>query len=148
MLNIVAIQGRLAADPEMRTTQNGTPVCSFTLAVQRNMKSSDGGYNTDWIDCVAWKGTAEFICKYFQKGQLVAVNGILQTRTYEKDGVKRKATEVVVQNANFCESKGDSTSSAPKSRAQEPPSFGGLPAAGPLHRDEMEEILGEDDLPF
>ena len=148
MLTVIALQGRLAADPELRTTQNGTPVCSFTLAVQRNMKSSDGEYNTDWIDCVAWKGTAEFICKYFQKGQLVAVNGILQTRTYEKDGVKRKATEVVVQNANFCESKGDSTSSAPKSSAQEPPSFGGLPAAGPLHRDEMEEILGEDDLPF
>ena len=75
MLNIVALQGRLVADPELRTTNSGTPVCSFTLAVQRNMKGSDGEYNTDWVDCVAWKGTAEFICKYFQKGQLVALNG-------------------------------------------------------------------------
>ena len=70
MLNIVALQGRLAADPEQRTTQNGTPVTSFSLAVQRNIKSGDE-YPTDWIDCVAWKGTAEFICKYFQKGQLM-----------------------------------------------------------------------------
>lgn len=147
MLNIVAIQGRLSADPELRTTQTGTPVCSFTLAVQRNIKSGDE-YPTDWIDCVAWKGTAEFICKYFQKGQLIAVNGTLQTRSYEKDGVKRKTTQVVVQSAYFCESKGDTTSSVHKRSTQEPPSFGGLPAAGPLSRDEMEEILGEDDLPF
>lgn len=104
MLNIVAIQGRLSADPELRTTQTGTPVCSFTLAVQRNIKSGDE-YPTDWIDCVAWKGTAEFICKYFQKGQLIAVNGTLQTRSYEKDGVKRKTTQVVVQSAYFCESR-------------------------------------------
>ena len=100
MLNITALQGRLSADPELRTTQTGTPVCSFTLAVQRNIKSGDE-YPTDWIDCVAWKGTAEFICKYFQKGQLMAVNGSLQTRSYEKDGVKRKVTQVVVQSAYF-----------------------------------------------
>lgn len=144
MLNIVAIQGRLSADPELRTTQTGTPVCSFTLAVQRNMKSSDGEYNTDWIDCVAWKGTAEFICKYFQKGQLVAVNGILQTRTYEKDGVKRKATEVVVQNAYFCESR--NTFSGTQHRA--PAARSALPDTSPISQDEMEEILGADDLPF
>lgn len=145
MLNIVALQGRLAADPEQRTTQNGTAVTSFSLAVQRNIKGSDGEYGTDWIDCVAWKGTAEFICKYFQKGQLMAVNGTLQTRSYEdKQGIKRKATEVVVQNANFCESR--NTSSGAQHR--EPAVSSALPDTSPLSQDEMEEILGADDFPF
>ena len=144
MLNIVALQGRLAADPEQRTTQNGTTVTSFSLAVQRNVKGSDGEYGTDWIDCVAWKGTAEFICKYFQKGQLMAVNGTLQTRSYEKDGVKRKATQVVVQNAYFCESR--NTSSGTQHRA--PAARSALPDTSPLSQDEMEEILGADDFPF
>lgn len=143
MLNIVAIQGRLSADPEQRTTQTGTPVCSFTLAVQRNIKSGDE-YPTDWIDCVAWKGTAEFICKYFQKGQLMAVNGTLQTRSYEKDGVKRKTTQVVVQSAYFCESR--NTSSGTQHRA--PAARSALPDTSPISQDEMEEILGADDLPF
>ena len=143
MLNIVAIQGRLSADPELRTTQTGTPVCSFTLAVQRNIKSGDE-YPTAWIDCVAWKGTAEFICKYFQKGQLIAVNGTLQTRSYEKDGVKRKTTQVVVQSAYFCESR--NTFSGTQHRA--PAARSALPDTSPISQDEMEEILGADDLPF
>ena len=145
MLNVVALQGRLAADPEQRTTQTGTPVTSFSLAVQRNVKGGDGEYSTDWIDCVAWKGTAEFICKYFQKGQLMAVNGTLQTRSYEdKQGIKRKATEVLVQNANFCESR--NTSSGTQHRA--PAASSVLPDTSPLSQDEMEEILGADDFPF
>ena len=143
MLNITALQGRLSADPELRTTQTGTPVCSFTLAVQRNIKSGDE-YPTDWIDCVAWKGTAEFICKYFQKGQLMAVNGTLQTRSYEKDGVKRKITEVLVQNANFCESR--NTSSGTQHR--EPAARSALPDTPPLSLDETEVILGPHDFPF
>lgn len=144
MLNVVALQGRLAADPEQRTTQTGTPVTSFSLEVQRNVKGGDGEYSTDWIDCVAWKGTAEFICKYFQKGQLMAVNGALQTRSYEKDGVKRKVTQVVVQNANFCESRNNSSGT----QHREPAASSVLPATSPLSQDEMEEILGADDLPF
>lgn len=143
MLNIVAIQGRLSADPEQRTTQTGTPVCNFTLAVQRNIKSGDE-YPTDWIDCVAWKGAAEFICKYFQKGQIMAVNGTLQTRSYEKDGVKRKTTQVVVQSAYFCESR--NTSSGTQHRA--PAASRALPDTPPLSQGEMEEILGADDFPF
>ena len=144
MLTIVPLQAPLAADPEQRTSQNGTTVTSFSLAVQRNVKGSDGEYGTDWIDCVAWKGTAEFICKYFQKGQLMAVNGTLQTRSYEKDGVKRKATQVVVQNAYFCESR--NTSSGTQHRA--PAARSALPDTSPLSQDEMEEILGADDFPF
>lgn len=141
MLNIVALQGRLAADPEQRTTQNGTAVTSFSLAVQRNMKGSDGEYGTDWIDCVAWKGTAEFICKYFQKGQLMAVNGTLQTRSYEKDGVKRKATEVLVQNANFCESRRDSNTSHKDGKQ-------GAQPMGTPSLDEMEDLFDNDTIPF
>ena len=141
MLNIVALQGRLVADPELRTTNSGTPVCSFTLAVQRNMKGSDGEYNTDWVDCVAWKGTAEFICKYFQKGQLVALNGTLQTRSYEKDGVKRKATQVVVENANFCESKRDSQTTHKDGNQ------GKQPMAAPS-MEECDDIFDNDTLPF
>ena len=144
MLNVAALQGRLAADPEQRTTQNGTAVTSFSLAVQRNVKGSNGEYGTDWIDCVAWGKTAEFICKYFQKGQLMAVNGTLQTRSYEKDGSKRKVTQVVVQNACFCESR--NTSSGTQRR--DPASSSVLPDTSPLSQDEMEEILGADDLPF
>ena len=143
MLNIVAIQGRLSADPEQKTTQNGTAVTSFSLAVQRNVKGSDGEYGTDWIDCVAWKGTAEFICKYFQKGQLMAVNGTRQSRSYEKDGVKRKAAEVVVQSAYFCESR-----KAQDVQRREPAVSSALPDTSPLSQDEMEEILGADDIPF
>ena len=143
MLNVIALQGRLAADPELRATQNGTPVCSFTLAVQRNIKSGDE-YPTDWIDCVAWKGTAEFICKYFQKGQLIAVNGTLQTRSYEKDGVKRKTTQVVVQSAYFCESRNTFSGTQPRA----PAARSALPDTSPISQDEMEEILGADDLPF
>ena len=143
MLNIVAIQGRLSADPEQRTTQNGTPVTSFSLAVQRNIKSGDE-YPTDWIDCVAWKGTAEFICKYFQKGQLMAVNGTLQTRSYEKDGVKRKTAQVVVQSAYFCESRNTSSGT----QHQAPAARSALPDTAPLSQDEMEEILGADDFPL
>lgn len=138
MLNIVALQGRLAADPEQRTTQNGTTVTNFTLAVDRFSK--DGNRQTDWIDCVAWRNTAEFISKYFSKGKMIALDGTLQTRSYEKDGVKRKAVEVVVNNANFCESKGDSKASY-KDGSQ------GKPTPTPS-QEEMEEILGADDLPF
>lgn len=141
MLNIVALQGRLVADPGLRTTNSGTPVCSFTLAVQRNMKGSDGEYNTDWVDCVAWKGTAEFICKYFQKGQLMAVNGTLQTRSYEKDGVKCKATQVVVENANFCESKRDSQTTHKDGNQGKQPM-----AAPPM--EEFDDIFDNDTLPF
>lgn len=135
MLNIIAIQGRLVADPERRTTQSGVSVTSFTLAVQRNIKSGDE-YPTDYIDCVAWRNTAEFICKYFSKGQMMTVNGTLQTRSYEKDGVKRKATQVVVENANFCESKRDSQTTHKDGNQGKQP------------MEEFDDIFDNDTLPF
>ena len=140
MLNITALQGRLVADPERRTTQSGVSVTSFTLAVQRNIKSGDE-YPTDYIDCVAWRNTAEFICKYFSKGQMMTVNGTLQTRSYEKDGVKRKATQVVVENANFCESKRDSQTTHKDGNQGKQPM-----AAPPM--EEFDDIFDNDTLPI
>lgn len=104
MLNKAILMGRLTADPEMRSTQSGKKVCSFTLAVNRQGK--DAG--TDWIDIVAWEKTAEFVCKYFTKGQLVAVAGRIQTRNWEdQNGGKRKAVEVVAEEVHFAEAKKD-----------------------------------------
>lgn len=100
--------GRCTADPEMRTTANGVSVATFTLAVNRRFRNAQGEYEADFINCVAWRNTAEFIAKYFSKGKQIAVVGSIQTRKYEdKQGNKRTATEVVVDEAHFCgESKG------------------------------------------
>ncbi len=108
MLNRVSIMGRLAADPEIRRTQSGTSVTSFSIAVDRDFKSASGEKDTDWIDVVAWKGTAETVCKYFSKGRMMVVSGRLQTRVWEdKAGNKRKSTEIVAENVYFGDSKRD-----------------------------------------
>ena len=103
MLNSVAIMGRFAADPELKHTPSGVAVTSFTLAVDRNYAKPGEERQTDWIDVVAWRGTAEFICKYFTKGRMIAVTGSLQTRVWEdKNGSKHKATDLVAQQVSFC----------------------------------------------
>jgi single-strand DNA-binding protein len=105
MLNRTILMGRLTRDPELRHTTNETPVTSFSLAVNRP-KFKDAEPVTDFIDIVAWRKTAEFVCQYFQKGQLVAVEGRLQVRSYEdKEGVKRKSVEVVADQVHFAERK-------------------------------------------
>jgi single-strand DNA-binding protein len=102
MLNSVTLMGRLTRDPELKHTQSGTAVVSFTLAVDRDFKSADGTKETDFIDCVAWRNTAEFVGKYFAKGDAAAVSGRLQIRPYtDKDGNKRKAVEIVVDKVYF-----------------------------------------------
>lgn len=104
MLNKIVIMGRLTRDPELRQTQNQTPVASFTLAVDR-----DFGEETDFIDCVAWRKTAEFVSNYFSKGKMAVVAGRLQIRKWEdKDGNNRKSAEVVADNVYFGDSKKDS----------------------------------------
>lgn len=106
MLNNVVLMGRLTADPELRHTSNGVAVTSFTLAVNRSYAKSGTERVADFIDIVAWRNTAEFVTKYFTKGQLVAVEGSIQTRTYQdKDGNNRKVSEVVVSNVYFAEAK-------------------------------------------
>lgn len=107
MLNHITIMGRLTRDPELRYTQSQTPVASFTLAVDRDFASKDGGERaTDFIDCVAWRQTGEFVSKYFQKGSMAVVCGRLQIRDWQdKEGNKRRSAEVVADNVYFGESK-------------------------------------------
>lgn len=112
MLNKAILMGRLVADPELRQTQNGISVTSFAIAIDRSY-SKDREKQTDFIDIVAWRQTAEFVCKYFSKGKMIIVDGAIQTRLYEdKHGNKRKAVEVVADNVQFGESK-KSADSAP-----------------------------------
>ena len=104
MLNKITIMGRLTRDPELRRTQNGKAVANFTLAVDRDFDREQ----TDFIDCVAWNGTAEFVSKYFRKGSMCVVSGRLQMRRYEaKDGTNRTAYEIVADSVYFGESKRD-----------------------------------------
>ena len=110
MLNHITIMGRLTRDPELRKTGSGISVANFTVAVDRDFGGQDGKKETDFIDCVAWRATADFVSKYFPKGKMAVVSGRLQIRSYtDKDGNKRKAAEVVADNVYFGESKGNSS---------------------------------------
>ena len=137
MLNIAVIMGRLTADPELKTTNSGISVCSFTVAVERNY-SNGGERQTDFINCVAWRQTAEFISKYFSKGSMIAINGNIQQRQYnDKDGNKRYAFEIVVGNANFCGSKSESGTNS------------GNSADVQIDESDFEErTLSDEDVPF
>lgn len=106
MLNIIALMGRIVAEPELRHTPNGIATCTFRIAVERSFARAGEERKADFIDIVTWRKTAEFVCKYFGKGSLIAVNGSLQTRSYEdKNGNRRTAYEVVADNIHFAESK-------------------------------------------
>ena len=106
MLNKIILMGRLVRDPELRKTNSGTSVASFTIAVDRDFKSQDGEKETDFIDIVVWRNTAEFVSKYFTKGRMAVVEGRLQIRDWtDKEGGKRKAAEVVADNVYFGDSK-------------------------------------------
>ena len=130
MINNVVLMGRLTAAPELKSTTTGTAVTAFTIAVERAYTKQGEQRQTDFIDCVAWRNTAEFITKYFQKGSMIAITGSIQTRNYEdKNGNKRKAVEILVGNASFCGSKSD-TSSPPASNA------------------DFDELCEDEDLPF
>lgn len=106
MLNKIVLMGRLTRDPELRRTQSGTPVTSFSLAVDRDFKAQNGEKETDFVDVVAWRATAEFVSKYFTKGRMAVVEGRLQIRDWtDKDGAKRRTAEVVADNVYFGDSK-------------------------------------------
>ena len=118
-MNIVTLMGRLTAEPELKTTQSGLNYCRFTVAVDRpTSKDKDKERKTDFISCVAWRTTAEFICKYFSKGSRIALNGNIQTGSYEKDGQKTYTTDVIAEKVYFCESKQSQQAQQPQ---QEPP---------------------------
>lgn len=110
MINVVVLMGRLVADPELKQTQNGTSVCSFRIAVDRNVANKQTGERqADFINITAWRQTAEFVCKYFRKGSMIAIEGSLQTRSYtDKDGNNRTAYDVVANNVSFTGSKAES----------------------------------------
>lgn len=113
MFNLVVLTGRLTADPELKTTQSGIPVTSFSIAVNRRYSAGDGQQQTDFINIVAWRKSAEFVTKYFKKGSLIGIEGSIQTRKYtDKDGNNRYIFEVVANNVQFVESKRDSSASS------------------------------------
>lgn len=141
MFNLVVLTGRLTADPELKTTQNGISVTTFSIAVNRNYRAGEE-QQTDFINIVAWRQRAEFITKYFKKGSLIGIEGSIQTRKYQdKNGNNRTAFEVVVNNVQFVESKRDSGTAAPSEN--EPASFSN---ADVNDFSEIGEI--DDDLPF
>ncbi|AWY06880.1 MAG: single-strand binding protein family protein [Caudoviricetes sp.] len=129
-LNHIVIMGRLSRDPELRHTQTGTPVASFTLAVDRDFKDKNTGERvTDWIDVVAWRGTGEFVSKYFSKGRMAVVEGRLQIREWtDKEGNKRRSAEVVAGSVYFADSKRDGDSANTSGEYQAPANYGSPPA--------------------
>ena len=167
MLNHIVIMGRLARDPELRHTQSGTPVATFRLAVDRDFKDKNTGERaTDWIDVVAWRGTGEFVSRYFTRGRMAVVEGRLQIRDWtDKEGNKRRSAEVVADNVYFGDSKRDGDSSYSGDRggsyggnygggyggqpsrpaAPAPAADYGIPSGG----DQFSELADDDgDLPF
>ena len=150
MLNRIILMGRLTRDPELRTTQSGTAVASFTLAVDRDFKGREGGDRaTDFIDIVAWRSTAEFVSKYFTKGRMAVVEGRLQIRDWtDRDGGKRRSAEVIADNVYFGDSKRDGDSGGSYSNYSRPaapaPVDYGMPSG-----DQFAELADDDgDLPF
>lgn len=143
MLNKIIIMGRFGRDPEKRCTQNGTPVATFSLAVDRDFKDKNTGERvTDWLDVVAWRQTADFVCKYFTKGRMATVEGRLQSRTYtDRDGIKRKAVEIVADNVYFSDSRIGSAPPLSEGNADErqlPPDQG----------SDFRDVDDEGELPF
>ena len=139
MLNSVCLMGRLVADPELRQTPSGVSVCSFRIAVDRTYQPKGQEKQTDFINIVTWRSTAEFVSRYFRKGQLVAVQGSIQTSQYtDRDGNKRTAFDVVADNVFFAEKKAESGETKQGAGYDHSPDIQG----------DFEEIVGNDELPF
>ena len=143
MLNIVALTGRLTADPELRTTPSGVYTCSFSIAVDRSFVRAGEERKADFINIVAWRSTAEFICKYFAKGAMIALTGSIQTRNYEdKNGNKRTAFEIVASDVSFCGGKNDGKASQGTLQAKNTASD------NVVDESDFTEIDSTQDLPF
>lgn len=142
MLNKVILMGRFTRDPELRSTPQGISTCAFSVAVDRNFVRPGEERKADFINCVAWRQTAEFISKYFKKGSMVALEGSIQTRSWDdQEGKKRYATEVIVNQVYFAESKRDSQSSVGDDSFAPVNDFGSLP-------EPISPMGTDDDLPF
>lgn len=146
MFNLVVLTGRLTADPELKTTQSGVSVVSFCVAVQRQYKSGEDPI-TDFINVVAWRHTAEFVTKYFHKGNMIGIEGSIQTRKYtDKDGNNRTAFEVLANNVQFVEGKRNSTDVNVATDSPDP-----LPALAENLQNAgftQANISDDDDIPF
>ena len=139
-LNVAVITGRITADPEVRKTPSDVSVCRFTVAVDRRYTKQGEEKQADFIDILAWRQTAEFVGKYFQKGSMIAVQGAIQTGSYEKDGVKRRTFEIVADNVSFCGGKNDNNGTATESPA---PAY-----TPPTNAADFTASVDDDDLPF
>ena len=130
MLNHIVIMGRLTRDPELRRTGSGIAVASFSVAVDRDIPNKESGEReTDFIDCVAWRGTGEFVSKYFQKGSMIVVSGRLQIRSWtDKDGNKRRSAEIVADNVYFGSSRRDDASNGSYNNNSYGGNYGSAPA--------------------
>lgn len=158
MLNSVCLMGRLVADPELRTTPSGVSVCSFRIAVDRNYQTKGQDKQTDFINIVAWRATADFVSRYFHKGSMVVVQGSIRTENYtDKDGNKRSSFSVQADNVMFGESKsatggaqgGYAPASTPSFGAPTAPAYNeSKPAFSTANAGDFEEIVGDEDLPF
>lgn len=141
MTNVAVLMGRICSAPELKKTNSGVSVTSFSIAVDRSYKSGEDKV-TDFINISAWRGTAEFLCRYFKKGQMIAIEGSIQTRNYEdKDGNKRTAFEVVANNVSFCGDKSSETKNDALNEISSRLEANNVPSG-------YEEITGDDDLPF
>lgn len=139
MLNSVCLMGRLVVDPELKSTQSGVSVCNFRIAVDRTYTPKGQEKQTDFINIVTWRGTAEFVSRYFRKGQLVAVQGSIQTSQYtDRDGNKRTTFDVVADNVFFAEKKAESGETKQGAGYDHSPDIQG----------DFEEIIGDESLPF
>lgn len=159
-MNKVVIVGRLTADPELRQSQSGISSTRFTVAVNRKFKNQSGEYDADFISCVAWRQTAEFVTRYFSKGSMICIEGNLRTSTYDDKNhpdVKHYATDVYVDNVEFCGSKGDNSGgsaaggnyTAPPATAAQNVIQAAQKASVDVGLADFEEILGGDgDVPF
>lgn len=148
MINSVVMMGRLTFDPELKKTPNGTSVINFQIAVDRSVTKGKER-QSDFIDCQAWRNTAEFVSKYFKKGNMIAVEGSIQTNSYtDKDGNKRKNVIVVTNNVSFCESKNSSFQASAGGASATTPAATPAPSYTAADNCEFEELVDDDDLPF
>lgn len=148
MINRVVLMGRLVSDPELKTTQGGVSVCTFRIAVDRSYVKAGEERQADFFDIVAWRYTAEFVCKHFRKGSLIAVDGTLQSRTFQaKDGTNRHTVEVVAENISFTGERREDVS-----KDDYAPVYNNAAQANPegiqTAPQNFQEVSSDDDLPF
>lgn len=148
MINTVALMGRLTYEPELKSTPSGVSVIRFQIACDRKYQAQGQERQADFIDCVAWRQTAEFISRYFHKGSMIAVEGTIQTSNYtDKDGNKRKQIEVLANNVSFCGGKSENGSQGTQGAQNEQYTQGGMDI-NPDTSDFEEIVDDDDDLPF